>query len=237
MKLSALPENVRTKTIIRQESDYEAAGIDGCRTVPLPWDESCYNLDRLTELGFHIPGVIRQHNQNLVENIGNSYGASVRKAVEDKVELPGEEEFNALVERYDYSGSRAPSEAGMPLEERTLRTMLKQQLRALIREGVFSANGQGLAIQTTKEAERKELPDGKMLLDDFNAIVESAIEAEVIEYDGLSFDFSGEPQFDENGDFLNFAAVLAFAQDLADQEMAIKAKATSRTIRASIPQE
>ena len=237
MQTSALPENVRTKVIVRQEDDYEAAGLDGRRTIPLPWDESCYNIERLQELGFHIPGVIRQHNQNFVENIGNSYGARVRKAVEKGETLPNEEDFDNLVASYDYSGIRASSETGMPLEERTFRTMLKKQLRNLLRNGIFSSDGSPLTVQTTKEASKEELPDGKMALEDFEVLVECAAEGAEFGYDGLSFDFSGDPEFDENGDFLNFAAVSAFARDLAEKEIALRRDAVGRSIKPSMPKD
>lgn len=233
MKIDALPENAPTKKIVRQEADYEAAGLDGTVTLTLPFDESCVNADALTSRGFSVIGVVRGLNQLFAENVGNLWGSKVRNAVKNGVSLPTEEDFNALVAAYDFSGARAASEAGMPTEERLFRSQLKQQLRRLLKGGTFSPNGEPLTVQTSKQAEEGELPDGKMALEDFESLIEIAIEGEAFQYMGREYDFSGEPAYDDEGNFANFAAVVDFARDLAEKEMELRKAASD--VKPSMP--
>lgn len=235
MLTANLPADAKSKIIVRQESDYEAAGLDGRRTIPLPFTLDCINEEAIMRLGFQPAGVVRTLNQAFAENLGNIYGANVRKAVAKQFPLPTIADMDALIAAYDFSGVRASSEAGMPEEERSFRTHLRKQLRSLLRGGTFSATGAPLTVQTKVEADKEELPDNKMSIEAFESLVEAAAEGVEFQFDGLSFDFAGEPAFDEEGNFANFAAITAFAHQLADEDMALRRRAVGRTITASIP--
>ena len=232
MKIDNLPANHVTKKIVRQEEAYEAAGEDGERTLPLPFvlDADLSIDDQIANLGFDRTGVIRGLNQLFVENIGNLYAARVKSAITKKTALPTQATMDEMVANYDFSGVRASSEAGMSREERTFRTELAKQLRNVLRAGVFSTDGSAMTVQTKAEAAVEDLPDGKMALEDFENLVECAAEGVVFEYNEKAFDFSGEPVFDEDGNFGNFAAIVAWAKQLADETMAIRRRAAGRKI-------
>ena len=178
-------------------------------------------------------GVVRGLNQLYTENVGNLWGAKIRNKIKKGTGLPTEEDFNALVAAYDFSGVRATSEDSMPTEERLFRSQLKQQLRRLLKGGTFSPNGEPLTVQNSKQAEAGELPAGKMALEDFESLIEIAIEGEAFRYMGREYDFSGDPEYDDEGNFGNFAAVVDFAKDLAEKEMELRKVAND--VKPSMP--
>ena len=235
MNLTALSPNTDTKVIVRQENDYTEAGLDGRREIPLPFTLDSINEENIASLGFLPTGVVRAMNQVFVENVANIHGSQVRAAVKKGLTLPDSEAMEEILKAYNFSGIRTSSEESMPEEERVFRSQLKKQLRSLLRQGAFSADRSPLTVQTQPEASRKELPEGKISLEDFDTLVESAAEQVVFEYDGMSFDFAGEPEYDEAGDFNNYAAIVDFAHDLAEKELALNLSAVGRSIKASVP--
>lgn len=235
MNLNALPTDCDTKVIVRQENDYAEAGLDGRREIPLPFTLESINEDNITNLGFLPAGVVRAMNQVFVENVANIHGSQVRNAGKKNLALPAPEAMEEILKAYNFSGIRTTSEESMPESERIFRSQLKKQLRSLLRQGAFSANGSHLTVQTQPEATKNELPDGKISLEDFEILCESAAEQVAFEYDGMSFDFAGEPEYDEEGNFGNYAAIVDFAHDLAEKELALNLSAAGRSIKASVP--
>ena len=235
MNFNALPSEHDTKVIVRQETDYNDAGLDGRREIPLPFTLESINEENITGLGFLPAGVVRALNQTFVENVANIHGSQVRNTIKKGLPLPAPEAMEEILKAYNFSGIRTASEESMPEEERIFRSQLKKQLRSLLRQGAFSANGSALTVQTQPEATKNELPEGKISLEDFETLVESAAEQVAFEYDGMSFDFAGEPEYDEEGNFANYAAIVDFAHDLAEKELALNLSAAGRSIKASVP--
>lgn len=235
MNLTALSPEHDTKVIVRQEADYQEAGLDGRREIPLPFTLESINEGNIVALGFLPAGVVRAMNQTFVENVGNIHGSQVRNAIKKNLDLPTPEAMEAILKEYNFSGVRVASEESMPEEERLFRSHLKKQLRSLLRQGAFSADGAPRTVQTQPEATKNELPEGKISLEDFAMLIESAAEQIPVEYDGMIFDFSGEPEYDEEGNFNNYAAIVDFAHDLAEKELALNLAAAGRSIKASVP--
>ena len=236
MNRENLPADCPTKTIVRQEAMYEAAGESGERVVLLPIDLSCVNADELIKRGFQPAGLVRQMNQVTVENIGNLYAARVRAAASKNEPLPTQEDMDKLIDSYDFSGVSASSEAGMPEEERVFRSNLKTQLKRFLRMGLFTPDRTSLTVQTVKEASATppELPENKISIEEFNNLVECA--AESVEWNFLehSYNFGDEVKFDDQGQIASFSAIPHAARQLAAQEMELKRQAASLQINASM---
>lgn len=221
-----LPSTCKSHTFVRQEADYEAAGLSAEREILLPFDLSCVNEEVLTERGLQPAGVVRQLNQVTVENIGNALGSKIRAAVAKKEALPTQADVDKLVASYDFSGLRTTGEAGMPESERMVRAELRSLLRSVARDGAFDPEGKSLSIQTEKEAKAETLPAGKISIENFNNLVEAAAEGVEFEFNTITFDFGAEVKYIEAEDgtkaFGSYSAILDFARSLAQEKYEIK---------------
>jgi hypothetical protein len=235
MKAELYADNT-TKTIVRQKDDYESVGLDPNIEIIMPFTAEDDRAS-IEAKGVNWAGLMRQCNQVYKENLGNSFGAKARAAFDKNETPPGQAEMDELVAAYDFSGARAVSEAGMSEEEKALRQMLRTQLKAILRGGgVFS--DEELTVQTVKEANENVLPDGKISVEDFNSLLENAAEGGVFEYNGASFDFGGDPEFDYDDDgnvtsYLNLAAITAHCGELAAEKLAADRRA--KAVSAAIP--
>ena len=214
------------KTLSRQEVEVEI-------TMPFDVDDTRESIETK---GVSWAGLIRQLNQVYKENLGNSFGAKVRAADSKGEELPGQEVMDALVAAYDFSGARTSSESGMSEDEKELRSVLRTQLKAILRGGGVFADYE-LTVQTQKEATEGVLPEGKISVEDFNSLLENAAEGGVFEYSEASFDFGGDPEFEYDDDgtitaYKNLAAVTAHCAEMAEANLA--AKRSAKAVKASI---
>lgn len=223
-----------TKTIVRQEAAYEAAGESGERVVILPIDLSCINSEELIRRGLSPAGLVIQMNQVTVENVGNLYAARARAAASKNESLPTQDDMDALLDSYDFSRIRTTSEAGMSEEERVFRSNLRTQLKRFLKMGLFTPDRTALTVQTVKEATEEKLPEHKISIEDFNGLIESAAEGIEWEFLGHSYDFGGEPKFDDQGQIASFSAIPHAARQLSAQEMELKRQAASLQINASM---
>lgn len=237
MKLDAYSDNP-VKSFVRQEADYNDAGLDPVRTIVLPFTTED-DRESIEAKGINWAGLMRQANQVYKENIGNSYAAKARVAFANEKTPPGQPELDELVRNYDFSGARISSESGMPEGERIFRSTLRARLKDLLRFGVFSEDPEAkLTVQTQREATQEELPPNKISIEDFETLVESAAECAVFEYEDRDYDFSGDPEFeyDEEGNvasYRNLAAVPAHCNELAEAKL--ERDRSMKAVRASIP--
>ena len=232
------PADLKPKTIVRQEADYEAAGIPAERVIPLPFDLACVNSEVLIERGATPAGVVRQMNQVFLENIGNALGSKARAAFANNVTPPSQEDVDAMVAAYDFSGIRASGgDSGLPESERLFRTELRAMLRAVARDGALDPEGNPLTVQTAKEAKEDKLPEGKISLEDFDSIVEAAAEGVAITYNELEFDFGAEVSYIEQPDGTrqlgSYSAISDFAREQANEKLALKQRSAGLRLATS----
>jgi len=258
MKFDSLPNAPRTVSFVRQAEAYEDAGLTPDEyqfSISLPFAtnyEHFFNVAALEAAGINPVGLARQLDQVEKENLGNAFAAQVRKAVARKSTLPTQAKLDELLAEYDFSGVRVASGESLSAEDNAIRTEIRSTLRALLRSGSLhpegvDASGNTLVstgIQTKDEAEKNELPAGKLDLDTFESLVEAAVEGGVapIDWDNCKnpenngtyqIDFSGEPEFDDDGEPTNLPAVVEAARNLAMEKLALRKKG-KKTIRASI---
>jgi hypothetical protein len=233
MNLDSISNPTR-KTIVRQKKAYEERDLDGAVSTPLPFDTNDFNADALEAKGFSIGGLVRQMNQVFLENVGNNWGAVIRKAIKNGTPLPSQAEFDKIVCAYDFTGVRRASTSDDDLseEERIFLSELRKQLKLALRAGSFSTAEPRVAmtVQTKKEAETDTCPENKMTLEDFDSLVAAAAEKAVFDYDGRRYDFSVAPEFDEAGNFVNWGALVSHAEYLTGEQLKVNA-AKVREIR------
>jgi hypothetical protein len=236
MQVAAI--NTRSASLARQKKLYEEAGLSADVTLPLPFAlnyESFLNVPALEAIGVNALGLARQMDQVLKENLGNAWNAFIKQRVSKKKGLPTAEEFATFVEKYDFSGTRTASEEGLSDEERFIRTEIRTALRDLLRSGALHPEGKPALVQTKAEAEKNELPENKVDLETFEALVGAAEEGGVAEvaWDNCSapennttwrISFEGAAEFDGNGDPTNLPAVVEAAKAIAAEKLAVRAK-------------
>lgn len=233
--------NNPTKTFVRQAEDYEAAGLDPTMTIIMPFTADD-DKESIIAKGAKWPGLMRQMNQVLRENIGGSHGARARAAISKKQPLPTQTDVDKLVTNYDFSGARLTSELGMSEEEKSFRSVLRARLKELLRVGVFSADSETkLTVQTAKENSQKMLPDGKISVEEFDSLVEAAAENADFTYEDRIYTFGGDPEFAYKDDgtiasYENLAAVTAHCEELAQAKLAAERLFAAKCdVKASIP--
>ena len=256
MNLSNLPQPPRQVSFVRQADSYERAGIEDYEfQLSLPFAsnfEHFFNTEALEAAGISPVGLARQIDQVSKENLGNAFAAAVRKAESKGAPLPAQEFLDELFAKYDFSGVRVSSGESMSAEESAVRTELRSAIRALLRGGSLhpegiDSNGNTVVstgVQTKDEADKNELPPGKIDLDTFESLVEAALENSVatVEWDNCKnpenngsyvIDFSDAPEYDEDGEPSNLSAVAEAAKNLAMEKLALRKKG-KKTIRASV---
>ena len=209
MNLSNLPNQPRVvaiapaKKLLKESIQYN---------VPLPFASNVahfFNVDSFNAAGIDPLGAARQLDQTLKQNFGNNIASRIKVAAAGQKDIPDQAVIDRLVEKYNFTGARTPSdEEGMTLEERTIRSELRKTLRGLINNGIFAncaADGSKttgddvvfhlVRVQTKPESDGtyKDAPqdeDGKgiplllpnnLTLEAFEDLVSAAYEGELAE--------------------------------------------------------
>jgi hypothetical protein len=211
MRIGTLPEQ-RVTAFSRQAKLYESAGLSPDMTIPQPFAANydyIFNNPSKTahevfaEMGIDGMGFARQADQLGKENIGNNLAARIKAAAKAKRPLPTQEDLDALVLAYDFSGARTTSEEGMSSDERTIFAEIKKYCRRAFVGGVFNQPGSFnvTRIETAKEAEARakaaakleagesldkdettEVPSGTLPLEEFDNFVSAAFAGTEVEF-------------------------------------------------------
>lgn len=139
-----LQPNTPTKARVVQGEHYPE---DFAFKMPRPFNES--NVGPLADaLGLNPTGLANQMNQVLAENLGNNLAAKIKAAVkhnaenpDDPRELPTQEDLDALIESYDFSGIRATSpaaEATMSGLDRIIAQYCRTAIRGILKDHGFA---------------------------------------------------------------------------------------------------
>lgn len=200
---------MRTENLQTVSKTFAVQGQDMTLNLPFAANyEHFLNVEAFTELGVDALGVARQLDQVTVENIRNNAASRFKTAAKKGLPLPTQTDIDALVLAYDFTGTRASSEAGMSSAERILFSEIKKYCRKAFVDKVFNQGGFYVTrIQTAKEVEElaakleaggeAAVPKGTLPLDEFDAFVQAAFdgtEVEVADAEGNShtIDFSTE---------------------------------------------
>ena len=226
MNLEALANPV-IKTIVRCRKQCERIGRNLEIKIPAPFDDSIINKEVAEKLGINIPGAVRQLNAAFVEGVASGYAAQLKKEFEKEVfDFSPQEFVDSLIAEYDFSAVRgAENEDNLSDFDITIRSELRKLIRRGLAAGSFSGETRAsLSVQTVKEAEENKLPEGKIALEDFELLIEAAAEKAVAKFQGRTYDFSVEPEFDEAGRMKNWGALYAVAEKEANDILAKKAE-------------
>lgn len=228
------------KSFIRQAKDYEAAGIEPNMQLIVPFTDDD-TRESIEEKGVNWAGLMRQINSVFAENIGNALGSKVRNSVSKGETLPTQDDLDEIIAKYDFSGARmrATTEESMSQEDRVFFNVLRTRLKALLRTGTFSADNESkITVQTKKEADRKELPAGKIPTTTYEELVQAAIDGADATVEDRTYTFGGDPEFefDDDGNILfykNLSAVVAHCDEMAKAKLAEMKRVSS--VKARIP--
>jgi len=163
---------VRYRTVL--EAAYEAAGNPDFQfCIPQPFTGEM--VLGVTEVGANPQGVANQLNQVLAENLSNNIAARIRSAVKNNIDLPTQEDMDALYSAYDFSGLRQPSiGSSASLFDRIFTRMAGQFIKRLLKRKGY----QDMPAPVTVAKKDDEAEPGQITFETFEYEVNRLVEGE-----------------------------------------------------------
>lgn len=163
---------VRYRTVL--EAAYEAAGNPDFQfRIPQPF--TAEHVADVVEVGANPQGVANQLNQVLAENLSNNIAARIRAAVKNELDLPTQEDMEALYAAYDFSGQRQSSGGtATSLFDRIFNRLAGQFIKKLIKRKGYREMPAPVTV-----AKRDEEPtQGQISFEDFEVEVTRLVDGD-----------------------------------------------------------
>ena len=140
---------VRYRTVL--EAIYESAGNPDFQfCIPQPFTAEM--VTGVTAVGANPQGVANQLNQVLAENLSNNIAARIRSAAKNGIDLPTQEDMDALYSVYDFSGLRQSSGAALSLFDRIFARMAGQFIKRLLKRKGYQDKPAPVTVAKKDEA-------------------------------------------------------------------------------------
>lgn len=171
MKISA---STPTRSRIIQESLYAEAGQpDFAFKVPQPFEATMF--EHIAEpLGISAAGFANQANQVLAENLGNNMASRAKKAAKEGKPLPTQDDMDALVVDYDFTGVRQSAIALGSLFDKIFFRIAGAFIRKLLKQKGY----QDMAAPVTVSKRGKDAGEKEIDYETFESEVARLMEGE-----------------------------------------------------------